>query len=168
MAFRVLDSSAFYAGIPFSSNEPSYTTSLVYDEIKHIKKNHDAVDILIETGRLTISNPESEFIEIVKNAANKSGDSYEISVEDISIIALCLKLDADLITDDFAGSTVAKKLNIQVCPVMTDGIKKIGSWFGSIKRYFSNIQQEVSELGDDNLELKTEETKIKKKDNVEK
>ena len=127
MAFRVLDSSAFYAGIPFSSNEPSYTTSLVYDEIKHIKKNHDAVDILIETGRLTISNPESEFIEIVKNAANKSGDSYEISVEDISIIALCLKLDAELITDDFAVSNVAKNLNIQVFPVMTDGIKNIVS-----------------------------------------
>ena len=125
MAFRVLDSSAFYAGIPFSSNEPSYTTSLVYDEIKHIKKNHDAVDILIETGRLTISNPESEFIEIVKNTANKSGDSYEISVEDISIIALCLKLDAELITDDFAVSNVAKNLNIQVFPVMTDGIKNI-------------------------------------------
>ena len=128
MAFRVLDSSAFYAGIPFGSNEPSYTTSLVYDEIKHIKKNHDAVDILIETGRLTISNPESEFIEIVKNAANKSGDSYEISVEDISIIALCLKLDAELITDDFAVSNVAKNLNIQVFPVMTDGIKNIVTW----------------------------------------
>ena len=47
-------------------------------------------------------------------------------------------------------------------------LKKIGSWIGSIKRYVSNIQQEVSELGDDNLELKTEETKKKKKDNVEK
>ena len=47
-------------------------------------------------------------------------------------------------------------------------LKKIGSWIGSVKRYVSNIQQEVSELGDDNLELKTEETKIKKKDNVEK
>ena len=47
-------------------------------------------------------------------------------------------------------------------------LKKIGSWIGSIKRYVSNFQQEVSELGDDNLELKTEETKIKKKDNVEK
>ena len=47
-------------------------------------------------------------------------------------------------------------------------LKKIGSWIGSIKRYVSNIQQEVSELGDDNLELKTEETKIKKKDDVKK
>ena len=128
MAFRVLDSSAFYAGIPFGSNEPSYTTSLVYDEIKHIKKNHDAVDILIETGRLTISNPESEFIEIVRNAANKSGDLHELSVEDISIIALSLKLNAELITDDFAVSNVAKNLNIQVFPVMTDGIKNIVSW----------------------------------------
>ena len=128
MAFRVLDSSAFYAGIPFGSNEPSYTTSSVYDEIKHIKKNHDAVDILIETGRLTISNPESEFIEIVRNAANKSGDLHELSVEDISIIALSLKLGAELITDDFAVSNVAKNLNIQVFPVMTDGIKNIVSW----------------------------------------
>ena len=123
MAFRVLDSSAFYAGIPFGSNEPSYTTSLVYDEIKHIKKNHDAVDILIETGRLTVSNPESEFIEIVRNTANESGDLHELSVEDISIIALSLKLNAELITDDFAVSNVAKNLNIQVFPVMTDGIK---------------------------------------------
>jgi UPF0271 protein len=128
LAFRVLDSSAFYAGIPFGSNEPSYTTSSVYDEIKHIKKNHDAVDILIETGRLTISNPESEFIEIVRNAANKSGDLHELSVEDISIIALSLKLNAELITDDFAVSNVAKNLNIQVFPVMTDGIKNIVSW----------------------------------------
>ena len=47
-------------------------------------------------------------------------------------------------------------------------LKKIGSWIGSIKRYVSNVQQEVSELGDDNLELKTEETKIKKKDDVKK
>jgi len=128
LAFRVLDSSAFYAGIPFGSNEPSYTTSLVYDEIKHIKKNHDAVDILIETGRLTISNPESEFIEIVRNTANESGDLHELSVADISIIALSLKLGAELITDDFAVSNVAKNLNIQVFPVMTDGIKNIVSW----------------------------------------
>ena len=128
MVSRVLDATAFYAGIPFTSQSTHYVTTLVYDEIKHIKKNHDAVDILIETGRLTISNPESEFIEIVRNAANKSGDLHELSVEDVSVIALCLKLDAELITDDFAVSNVAKNLNIQVFPVMTNGIKNIVSW----------------------------------------
>ena len=62
----MLDSSAFYAGIPFSSNEPSYITPLVYNEIDHIKKDHDAIQILIETKRLTVNEPEGQFV----NAAN--------------------------------------------------------------------------------------------------
>ena len=47
-------------------------------------------------------------------------------------------------------------------------LKKIGSWIGSIKRYISNIQQEVSDLTDNNLEIKNEEIKAKNKNNVKK
>ena len=47
-------------------------------------------------------------------------------------------------------------------------LKKIGSWIGSIKRYVSNIQQEVSNLSDDNFEIKSKESKTEKKDNVKK
>jgi UPF0271 protein len=128
LAFRVLDSSAFYAGIPFSSNEPSVTTSDVYNEIKHIKKDHDAVQILIETRRLKISDPEQKFVIMVNNAAKKSGDFPNLSQEDISIIALSLQHNAELITDDFAVSNVAKNLSIKVIPIMTNGIKKIITW----------------------------------------
>ena len=128
MAFRVLDSSAFYAGIPFSSSEPSITTSNVYNEIKHIKKDHDAVQILIETKRLKISDPERQFLTTVNNAAKKSGDFPNLSQEDVSIIALSLQLNAELVTDDFAVSNVAKNLSIKVIPVMTSGIKKIVTW----------------------------------------
>jgi len=128
LAFRVLDSSAFYAGIPFSSSEPSVTTSHVYNEIKHIKKDHDAVQILIETRRLKISDPDHRFIITVNNAAKKSGDLPNLSQEDVSIIALSLQLNAELITDDFAVSNVAKNLNIKVIPIMTSGIKKIVTW----------------------------------------
>ena len=128
MAFRVLDSSAFYAGIPFSSSEPSVTTSYVYNEIKHIKKDHDAVQILIETRRLKISDPEHKFIITVNNAAKKSGDFPNLSQEDVSIIALSLQLNAELITDDFAVSNVAKNLSIKVIPVMTSGIKNVIIW----------------------------------------
>ena len=128
MAFRVLDSSAFYAGIPFSSSETSVTTSHVYNEIKHIKKDHDAVQILIETRRLKISDPEHKFIITVNDAAKKSGDFPNLSQEDVSIIALSLQLNAELITDDFAVSNVAKNLSIKVIPVMTSGIKKIVTW----------------------------------------
>ena len=128
MAFRVLDSSAFYAGIPFSSNEPSYITSLVYNEIDHIKKDHDAVQILIETKRLTINEPEEKFVTTSIDAAKKSGDFSNLSDEDISTIALSLQLGAELVTDDFAVSNVAKNLNIKVIPVMTSGIKNVIIW----------------------------------------
>jgi len=128
LVFRILDSSAFYAGIPFSSNEPSITTSDVYNEIKHIKKDHDAIQILIETKRLKISDPEQRFVTTVKNAAKKSGDFPNLSQEDVSIIALSLQYDAELITDDFAVSNVAKNLSIKVIPIMTNGIKKIVTW----------------------------------------
>ena len=128
MAFRVLDSSAFYAGIPFSSNEPSYITSLVYNEIEHIKKDHDAVQILIETKRLTVNEPEKKFVATSIDAAKKSGDFSNLSDEDISTIALSLQLGAELVTDDFAVSNVAKNLNIKVIPVMTDGITNVVTW----------------------------------------
>jgi len=128
LAFRVLDSSAFYAGIPFSSNEPSYITSLIYNEIEHIKKDHAAVQILIETKRLMICDPEHRFIITVNDAAKKSGDFPNLSHEDISAIALSLQLKAELVTDDFTISNVAKNLNIKVIPVMTSGIKNVVIW----------------------------------------
>ena len=128
MVFRVLDSTAFYAGIPFSSNEPSYTTSLVYNEIEHIKKDHSAIQILIETKRLMICDPEHQFVIIANNAAKKSGDFPNLSQEDISTIALSLQLEAELITDDFTVSNVAKNLNLKVIPIMTSGIKNIVTW----------------------------------------
>ena len=128
MAFRVLDSSAFYAGIPFSSNEPSYITPLIYNEIEHIKKDHDAIRILIETKRLMINEPDKQFIITASDAAKKSGDFPNLSHEDISAIALSLQLQAELVTDDFSISNVAKNLNIKVIPVMTNGIKNVVTW----------------------------------------
>ncbi len=45
-------------------------------------------------------------------------------------------------------------------------LKKIGSWIGSIKRYISSVQQEVTDLSDINLETKSDKSNTKKKDNV--
>ena len=41
-------------------------------------------------------------------------------------------------------------------------LKKIGSWIGSIKRYINKIQQEVSNLEDENFEQKPQEKNNKK------
>ena len=128
MDFRILDASAFYAGVPFRSSDVWYTTTLVFDEIKHIKKNHDALGTLLETNRLKIREPDVESTKTAIRAAKNTGDFPQLSKQDISIIALCIKNKGDIITDDFAISNVAKNLGLKITPIMTRGIKDVGKW----------------------------------------
>ena len=128
MVFKIIDASAFYAGIPFGSSNEFYTTSLIFDEIKHIKKNHGAIDILVTTNRLKIRDPSSEFLEMAREESKKTGDFNQLSKQDISVIALCIQLKGELITDDFAISNVSKNLDIKISPLMTSGIKDVGTW----------------------------------------
>ena len=125
MASRVLDATSFYAGIPFSSQEQSFTTPLVFEEIKHIKRSHDAVQTLIDLGRLKIIEPKQKNIDFILEKAKKTGDLLNLSKEDVSVLALCIQLDGELVTDDYTVSNVAKHLNLKVIPLMTKGISKI-------------------------------------------
>ena len=128
MVSRVLDATAFYAGIPFSSQTTHYVTTLVFDEIKHIKKNHDALQILIDSNRLLVRQPQADFQERVEKCAQKTGDIHSLSKQDISCIALSLELNTELISDDFAVLNVSNKLGINTIPLMTNGIKVVGKW----------------------------------------
>jgi len=126
--FRILDASAFYAGVPFRSSDDYYTTSLAYDEIRHIKKNHNAIGTLLETNRLKIREPDKESTEAAIKAAKDTGDFPQLSKQDISIIALCIEMNGEIISDDFAISNVAKNLGLKISPIMTQGIKDVGKW----------------------------------------
>jgi len=126
--FRILDASAFYAGVPFRSSNEYYTTSLVYDEIRHIKKNHGALEILLETKRLKIRDTDSESTQVAIKAAKDTGDFPQLSKQDISIIALCIEMNGEIVSDDFAISNVAKNLGLKISPIMTQGIKDVGKW----------------------------------------
>ena len=128
MDFRILDASAFYAGVPFRSSEDYYTTSLVYDEIQHIKKNHDALGILLETNRLKIREPDGQSTQAAIKEAKNTGDFPQLSKQDISIIALGIETKGQIITDDFAISNVAKNIGLNIVPIMTKGIKDVGKW----------------------------------------
>ncbi len=128
MDFKILDASAFYAGVPFRSSGDFYTTSLVYDEIKHIKKNYDALGILFDTNRLKIRDPNKKSTEAAVKTAKDTGDFPQLSGQDISIIALCIEVNGEIISDDFAISNVAKNLNLKISPIMTLGIRDVGRW----------------------------------------
>ncbi|MEK0366983.1 MAG: nucleotide-binding protein [Nitrosopumilus sp.] len=128
MDFRILDASAFYAGVPFSSSSVYHTTSLVYDEISHIKKNHGALEILLETKRLKIREPDKKSTDVAVKAAKDTGDYSQLTKQDISIIALCIEMSGEIISDDFAISNVVKNLGLKISPIMTQGIKDVGKW----------------------------------------
>ncbi|ABX12335.1 NOB1 family endonuclease [Nitrosopumilus maritimus] len=128
MDFRILDASAFYAGVPFRSSNDCYTTSLVYDEIKHIKKNHDALGTLLETNRLKIREPDAESTKTATDVAKNTGDYPQLSKQDLSVIALGIELEGEIISDDFAISNVARNLGLKISSIMTQGIKDVGRW----------------------------------------
>jgi len=122
---RILDATSFYAGVPFSSQEQGFTTPLIFEEIKHIKKSHDAVQALIDLGRLKIVEPEEKYIKFILDESKNTGDLSELSKEDMSVLALCVQLNGELVTDDFTVSNVARHLNLKVIPIMTKGISKV-------------------------------------------
>lgn len=128
MDSKVLDASAFYAGIPFRSDDTWYTTPAVYDEVKHIRKNQGILEARVDTNRLQIREPGEEFVQKATEASKKTGDFQQLSSQDISILALGLELGGQVITDDFGISNVARHLKIQILPIMTSGIKDAGTW----------------------------------------
>ena len=128
----VLDASAFYAGIPFLGSK-CYTTKDVFDEIKHIKKSHEALEALIDAGNLQILEPEPSFVKDANELARRSGDIAKMSEADLSVLALALqfkgsKHDPVVVTDDYAVANTAEQAGVKISYVMTKGIKKVGRW----------------------------------------
>ena len=104
------------------------TTQAVFNEVKHIKKSHYAIEALIDASNLRVIDPDNDSIEKAKTTAKKTGDFPELSKADISIIALALQLNAVLVTDDYAVANVATTLKILVESSSSKGIKETRKW----------------------------------------
>ena len=122
------DAGAFYAGIPFLSSGNYCTTQAVFDEVKHIKKSHSAIEALLDAGNLQVIDPDKNNIEKAKTTARMTGDYQELSQADISIIALALQLNLVLVTDDYAVANVATILKIPIESSSGKGIKETRRW----------------------------------------
>jgi len=120
----VLDSTAFYAGIPYQGSGRYYTTYLVLEEVKH----HGVGSSLIHT-RVQVTEPSQESMNLVKSTATRTGDISALSQTDISLLGLALDLSkrdgsARLISDDFAVRNVAEVLSIPLAETSMKG----GEW----------------------------------------
>ena len=123
-----LDASAFYAGIPFLSSGSYCTTQAIFEQVRHIKKSHGAIEALIDSGSLQLIDPGIGSIEKAKAAAKKTGDYQKLSQADFTILALGLQLQITLLTDDYAVANVAAALKISVESSSSKGIRETRKW----------------------------------------
>lgn len=153
----VTDSNIFYMGIPFlaSSDSVYFITSRIYDEIKHIKKNIDGLNILLSTRKVVIHEAEIEYVSRVRNKSIQIGQ-FGLSKADHSVIALGLQLQLPILTADYALANTAKHFSLEV---LTPGKKnfsvKKSSKYCSICRIFFELQFRYCNLCGNKLILKT-------------
>ena len=110
-----------------------YTTNDVFDEVKHIKRSHAALEALIDAGNLRLVEPETIYLKDANELARRSGDIAKMSKADLSILALALyfkksKNEPVIVTDDYAIANTAELAGIKVSYVMSKGIRKVGRW----------------------------------------
>lgn len=102
-------------GLPFLTTSPSiyYITPQIYDEIKHIKKNVDGLNLLIITKKVVIMEASFENMEKVKRKEAEIG-RISLSVADRSLIALGMQVNVPILSTDFSLVNVAKHLSLKV------------------------------------------------------
>jgi len=127
---HVLDSTAFYAGIPFRGEGKYYTTYQVLDEVRN-----KGVGAQLIHSRVQVTEPSKESVQKVKEASNKTGDLKSLSEADTSILAVTLDLvnskrgdEVVLVTDDFAVRNVAEVIGISLSETAIRGEWKKITW----------------------------------------
>ncbi len=72
---------------------------------------------------LRIMDPSGMARQDVEDTARGSGTLERLSHADLSLLALALEQKATLLTDDYTIMDVAKRMDIDYEPVLTEGIK---------------------------------------------
>ncbi len=129
MSEFIIDSTAFYSGMPFLTHSSVfYTTSKVYDEIRHIKKKFSILENLIEIGKIRITDPETTYVDKIMAIARQYGESSRLSPADISILALALQIRKSIISDDYSVINIASALSLPIASLVYSQFKGIRKW----------------------------------------
>ncbi|MCS7097429.1 MAG: hypothetical protein NZ922_00375 [Candidatus Methanomethyliaceae archaeon] len=133
MRVYILDTSAFIHGFnPQLVKGEHYITPNVISELSR-SRLRDFIDLCLSLGKLILKSPRHEFIELVRQKANTSGDLWDLSETDLSIIALALELkeegkDPIIVSDDYGLQNLCSLLSLKFKSMMTEGIKKRYFW----------------------------------------
>jgi len=148
---HVLDSTAFFAGIPFQGNGKYYTTYQVLDEVRG-----RGVGAQLIHSRVQVTEPSKEASQKVSEAAAKTGDLKSLSAADKSILAVSLDLitarsdeGVVLVTDDFAVRNVAEVVGINLSETHIRGEWKNITWITYCKgcgKEYSDAKKPVCDV----------------------
>ena len=128
-------------GLPFltTADYTYYITPEIFDEIKHIKKNIDGLDLLMITKKVIMVEASREIIFEVKKKEIDVGRIC-LSEADYSIIALAIQLNLPILSTDFSLANLAKHLSLKVLtPGKKNFIQRSSIKYCSIcKKFFTN------------------------------
>ena len=127
---HVLDSTAFFAGIPFQGDGKYYTTYQVLDEVRG-----RGIGAQLIHSRVQVTEPSKESVQKVREASTRTGYQKSLSEADTSILAVSLDLikskrdeEVILVTDDFAVRNVAEVIGINLSETAIRGEWKRITW----------------------------------------
>ncbi|MBA2266902.1 MAG: hypothetical protein M3Q77_09570 [Thermoproteota archaeon] len=154
----VTDSNIFYSGIPFQTTFDYiyYITPDIQEEINHIKRRLDGLNLLITAGKVIIHEPEIKILSMVRQKCRELGQ-MELSKADCSVIALSLQLHIPILSADYALVNAAKyfSLNI-VTPGKKNFVTKKTIKYCSICKTFFDFKSSFCDKCGNSLVLKKE------------
>ncbi|WP_297505967.1 type II toxin-antitoxin system VapC family toxin [Thermococcus sp.] len=119
---RVIDAAIFIQGVDVEG----VTTPKVVEEVKD-PESRLFLEGLISAGKVRILAPSRESIEVIKDAARRTGELNELSEADIEVLALAYELKGVLLTDDYNLQNISKTLGLEF-KTLKRGIKRVIRW----------------------------------------
>ncbi|WP_297465788.1 type II toxin-antitoxin system VapC family toxin [Thermococcus sp.] len=119
---NVIDSAIFIQGVEVEG----VTAPGVVEEVKD-PESRLFLEGLISAGKVRVLAPSRESIEVIEDAARRTGELNELSEADVEILALAYELKGILFTDDYNLQNIAKTLGIEF-RTMKRGIRKVIRW----------------------------------------
>jgi len=120
----VLDTSALFSMEDVPPEMEAYSTPGVIAELRKYK---DSRAEYLEH-KVRIIQPDPADIESLRSRSKETGDVSRLSPTDIELVALAIRLQAELWTDDYSMQNMAKHLAITYRSVGTRGITRVVKW----------------------------------------
>ncbi|MFP3144093.1 MAG: hypothetical protein RXQ93_03625 [Caldisphaera sp.] len=125
----ILDTGAIFSGFVLSNLDKSITVPSVIQEVKD-DSSKNILNIVVNADKLTIINPDKEFLSKIIEEAKKWKLSNKLSKTDLDVLALSLQLkekckEVYLATDDYSIQKLAIKLGIRIIKIKYRGIREL-------------------------------------------